>query len=99
MRTATWREPQHLGTRPSASSVVPKPSAGGGGGRRAEPAGPRLGCTREVEGHGAGAADGGFGGAAAQKVRRPPAWERAGLPMAGIAAAIRAGRLSFAFLE
>jgi adenylate cyclase len=35
----------------------------------------------------------------AQKVRLATACERAGLPMAGIAAAIRAGRLSFAFLE
>jgi hypothetical protein len=34
-----------------------------------------------------------------QKVRLATACERAGLPMAGIAAAIRAGRLSFAFLE
>jgi adenylate cyclase len=34
-----------------------------------------------------------------QKVRLAIACERAGLPMAGIAAAIRAGRLSFAFLE
>jgi adenylate cyclase len=34
-----------------------------------------------------------------QKVRLAAACERAGLPMAGIAAAIRAGRLSFAFLE
>jgi hypothetical protein len=34
-----------------------------------------------------------------QKVRLASACERAGLPMAGIAAAIRAGRLSFAFLE
>jgi adenylate cyclase len=34
-----------------------------------------------------------------QKVRLAVACERAGLPMAGIAAAIRAGRLSFAFLE
>jgi adenylate cyclase len=33
------------------------------------------------------------------KVRLATACERAGLPMAGIAAAIRAGRLSFAFLE
>jgi adenylate cyclase len=33
------------------------------------------------------------------KVRRATACEQAGLPMAGIAAAIRAGRLSFAFLE
>jgi adenylate cyclase len=35
----------------------------------------------------------------AQKVRLATACERAGLPMAGIAAAIRDGRLSFAFLE
>src|SRR5215211_2530722 len=35
----------------------------------------------------------------AQKVRLATACERAGLPMDGIAAAIRAGRLSFAFLE
>jgi adenylate cyclase len=34
-----------------------------------------------------------------QKVRLAAACERAGLPMAGIGAAIRAGRLSFAFLE
>jgi adenylate cyclase len=34
-----------------------------------------------------------------QKVRLATACEQAGLPMAGIAAAIRAGRLSFAFLE
>jgi adenylate cyclase len=34
-----------------------------------------------------------------QKVRLASACERAGLPMAGIAAAVRAGRLSFAFLE
>jgi adenylate cyclase len=34
-----------------------------------------------------------------QKVRLATACDRAGLPMAGIAAAIRAGRLSFAFLE
>src|SRR5919202_428669 len=33
------------------------------------------------------------------KVRLATACERAGLPMDGIAAAIRAGRLSFAFLE
>ena len=33
------------------------------------------------------------------KVRLASACERAGLPMAGIAAAIRSGRLSFAFLE
>jgi adenylate cyclase len=35
----------------------------------------------------------------AQKVRLAVACEQAGLPMAGIAAAIRAGRLSFSFLE
>jgi adenylate cyclase len=35
----------------------------------------------------------------APKVRLAAACEQAGLPMAGIAAAIRAGRLSFAFLE
>jgi hypothetical protein len=35
----------------------------------------------------------------APKVRLALACEQAGLPMAGIAAAIRAGRLSFAFLE
>jgi hypothetical protein len=35
----------------------------------------------------------------AQKVRLATACEQAGLPMAGIAEAIRAGRLSFAFLE
>jgi adenylate cyclase len=34
-----------------------------------------------------------------QKVRLATGCERAGLPMAGIAAAIQAGRLSFAFLE
>src|SRR4030095_341382 len=34
-----------------------------------------------------------------QKVRLATACEQAGLPMAGSAAAIRAGRLSFAFLE
>ena len=34
-----------------------------------------------------------------QKVRLAAACEQAGLPMEGIAAAIRAGRLSFAFLE
>ena len=34
-----------------------------------------------------------------QKVRLATACEQAGLPMAGIASAIRAGRLSFAFLE
>src|SRR5215218_9058816 len=35
----------------------------------------------------------------AQKVRLATACEQAGLPMAGIATAIRAGRLSFGFLE
>jgi adenylate cyclase len=40
-----------------------------------------------------------FLAADAQKVRVATACEQAGLPMAGIAAAIRAGRLSFAFLE
>jgi adenylate cyclase len=35
----------------------------------------------------------------APKVRLATACEQAGLPMAGIAAAVRAGRLSFAFLE
>ena len=35
----------------------------------------------------------------AQKVRLATACEQAGLPMEGIAAAIQAGRLSFAFLE
>src|SRR6266540_2809330 len=35
----------------------------------------------------------------AQRVRLAIACEQAGLPMAGIAAAIRAGRLSFSFLE
>ena len=34
-----------------------------------------------------------------QKVRLAKACEEAGLPMEGIASAIRAGRLSFAFLE
>src|SRR6266545_1649974 len=34
-----------------------------------------------------------------QKVRLATACERAGLPMEGIASAVRAGRLSFAFLE
>jgi hypothetical protein len=34
-----------------------------------------------------------------QKIRLAAACERAGLPMAGIAAAIQQGRLSFAFLE
>jgi hypothetical protein len=34
-----------------------------------------------------------------QKVRLATACEQAGLPMDGIASAIRAGRLSFAFLE
>jgi hypothetical protein len=40
-----------------------------------------------------------FLAADAQKVRLATACEQAGLPMAGIASAIRAGRLSFAFLE
>jgi hypothetical protein len=40
-----------------------------------------------------------FLAADAQKVRLATACEQAGLPMAGIAAAIRAGRLSFGFLE
>jgi adenylate cyclase len=40
-----------------------------------------------------------FLAADAQKVRLATACEQAGLPMAGIAAAVRAGRLSFAFLE
>jgi adenylate cyclase len=40
-----------------------------------------------------------FLAADAQKVRLATACEQAGLPMAGIAAAIREGRLSFAFLE
>jgi adenylate cyclase len=40
-----------------------------------------------------------FLAADAQKVRLAAACEQAGLPMEGIAAAIRAGRLSFAFLE
>jgi hypothetical protein len=40
-----------------------------------------------------------FLAADAQKVRLATACEQAGLPMEGIAAAIRAGRLSFAFLE
>src|SRR6266487_5836779 len=40
-----------------------------------------------------------FRAADAQKVRLATACEQAGLPMEGIAAAIRAGRLSFAFLE
>jgi adenylate cyclase len=43
--------------------------------------------------------DGPFLAADVQKVRLATACEQAGLPMAGIAAAIRAGRLSFAFLE
>jgi hypothetical protein len=34
-----------------------------------------------------------------QKVRLATACERAGLPMEGIVSAIRAGRLSFSFLE
>jgi adenylate cyclase len=47
------------------------------------------------------ARDGGgpFRVADVQKVRLATACEQAGLPMAGIASAIRAGRLSFAFLE
>jgi adenylate cyclase len=45
--------------------------------------------------HGAGP----FLEADAQKVRLATACERAGLPMAGIAAAVQQGRLSFAFLE
>jgi adenylate cyclase len=40
-----------------------------------------------------------FGEADVQKVRLATACERAGLPMEGIASAIRSGRLSFAFLE
>jgi adenylate cyclase len=40
-----------------------------------------------------------FHAADVQKVRLAVACERAGLPMEGIASAIRAGRLSFAFLE
>jgi adenylate cyclase len=40
-----------------------------------------------------------FLGTDVQKVRLATACERAGLPMAAIAAAIRAGRLSFGFLE
>jgi class 3 adenylate cyclase len=40
-----------------------------------------------------------FGETDVQKVRLATACERAGLPMEGIAAAIRSGRLSFAFLE
>jgi hypothetical protein len=40
-----------------------------------------------------------FGEPDGQKVRLAVACERAGLPMAGIAWAVRAGRLSFAFLE
>src|SRR6266487_6994776 len=40
-----------------------------------------------------------FLAADAQKVRLATACEQAGLPMDGIASAIRAGRLSFAFLE
>jgi adenylate cyclase len=43
--------------------------------------------------------DGPFLAADVQKVRLATACEQAGLPMAGIAAAIRSGRLSFAFLE
>src|SRR4029450_13186786 len=34
-----------------------------------------------------------------QRARRAPPCEQAGLPMAGIAAAVQQGRLSFAFLE
>src|SRR6266487_2241320 len=40
-----------------------------------------------------------FRAADAQKVRLATACEQAGLPMDGIASAIRAGRLSFTFLE
>jgi hypothetical protein len=40
-----------------------------------------------------------FGETDVQKVRLATACERAGLPMDGIASAIRSGRLSFAFLE
>jgi adenylate cyclase len=43
--------------------------------------------------------DGPFLAADVQKVRLAEACERAGLPMVGIASAIRAGRLSFGFLE
>ena len=43
--------------------------------------------------------DGPFLAADAQKIRLATACEQAGLPMAGIAAAIRDGRLSFGFLE
>jgi adenylate cyclase len=43
--------------------------------------------------------DGPFLATDVQKVRLATACEQAGLPMAGIAAAIRSGRLSFAFLE
>src|SRR5215208_4417301 len=43
--------------------------------------------------------DGPFLAADVQKVRLATACEQAGLPMAGIAAAIQQGRLSFAFLE
>jgi len=43
--------------------------------------------------------DGPFLETDAQKVRLVTACEQAGLPMAGIAAAIRDGRLSFGFLE
>jgi adenylate cyclase len=43
--------------------------------------------------------DGPFLAADVQKVRLATACEQAGLPMAGIAAAIRDGRLSFGFLE
>jgi adenylate cyclase len=44
-------------------------------------------------------AEGPFLATDARKVRLARACEQAGLPMAGIAAAIRAGRLSFAFLD
>jgi adenylate cyclase len=47
----------------------------------------------------AGDGDGRFRESDVQKVRLAVACERAGLPMDGIAAAVRAGRLSFAFLE
>jgi class 3 adenylate cyclase len=43
--------------------------------------------------------DGPFLAADAQRIRLATACEQAGLPMAGIAAAIQQGRLSFAFLE
>src|SRR4029453_17552813 len=47
------------------------------------------------------ARDGGepVGGNDGPKARLAVACERAGLPMAGIASAVRAGRLSFTFLE